>query len=142
MNPIILFSIEFQQHPKTQHVIDGTSAVFSCVIADAATTYWDVTFPSGSSASYRRPQVYTEQGIILERNVQSDDVVYTTLTINAQLSRNNTQLNCIGHARGKRRFSETAFLIVYSSLRKFLLIHNIIGSLLRTFNGQGDFTEH
>ena len=102
-------------------MINNTSAVFSCLLLDASTTYWDVMFSNGSKQIYRLSGNYFDGDIrvVLERNTEIDNTVYMDLTISAYLRLSHTQLRCVGINGGRRLFSEVAFLFVYMSLRKF-----------------------
>lgn len=94
--------------------------MFSCQVADALTVYLDVTFPNGSKVSVREQHDIDEEGITFEKTTLSDALVCLNLSVVAHLSRNNTQLQCIGYSGGRRRLSNIASLLVYVSLRKLV----------------------
>ena len=109
----MISTIGFLQHPETQHVLTGDNPTFSCAASHAYSIIWLASFTNGSFA------VLTEnsQNIML---TDSQDNTNTTITINARETWNETRLQCQAEYLGADYFSNEAYLIVYSSLSKYL----------------------
>ena len=117
--------VRIQQHPQTQHVLDGAIATFTCQVTNAVSVYWRLIFPNGTAKSIRHQNDIPEkQGMIFNKTKHNSTIILS-LTVIADLYYNSTKLPCIGYANGQRYryFSDTAFLFVYSSLHKLSLLY-------------------
>ena len=81
--------------------------------------YWDVVFPDGSTKIIRHQNDITDEES-MSLNFEKTAHGAIRLSIIANLSLNRIEVQCVGHARGKRFFSDTATLFVYSTLRKLI----------------------
>lgn len=105
----------FLQQPETQHVAAGTNANFSCT-AHATNVLWDAMFLNGTSKELRE-----SDGVVLWKQRISNWDISSTLTVNALQSWNNTELRCVAHHGGGVTWSDSATLVVHTSLRMTLI---------------------
>ena len=107
---------DFQQEPKTQHLLidNGAFANFSCLITNAISAYWNITFPNGTVVYITEPR-YNQDGIFAE----IIQLRILQLRISARLSYNNTRVICAGYdGTGNHLSDPPAYLLIHQTLRK------------------------
>ena len=113
---------EFLQHPESQHVVVGDNANFSCTIRHVTDVTWYAFFPNGTYEALRRGTVNVI-GIPFQEHVNDD--LYTTVTVVATQTWNNTIIRCYANYGTVPQLSNNASLIVYMSLSESVHNHTI-----------------
>ena len=94
----------------------GSNARLFCT-AHAMNIFWHARFPNGSEIRIG------SDGVILGQNQRLEGgVINATLTVNAMQRLNNTLLYCVAIRGSGPVRSSNATLIIYTSLRKSILI--------------------
>ena len=108
------------EEPKTQYVLIGRNATFTCK-SSGTDAHWAINHIPMTLSYQEQKQEYEDKGVIFPEDVVTQDHYNISLIMHASLELNNTMIFCtvIGHDY-RSYMSEEVHLIVFNTLRKFI----------------------
>lgn len=122
VNMIIITYVDIVilEEPKTQYVLIGKNATFTCK-ASGIEAHWAINHVPMTISYQQQKQDYEDKGVVFPDDVVDSEYYNITMIMHASMELNNTLIFCtvIGHDYYSY-MSEEVRLIVFNTLRKFV----------------------